>query len=128
MLKRTILIGCIFAALLAGAVRADQATGFVVGMYQGIGTTPCGQFARLYRDNPQYTEEIFFAWGSGFMTALNLGSVREMGKYRHFGSMPLEVQKDFLRTYCASNPLKDYISALLALWGSMSTAIFPKQN
>ena len=126
MLRRTILVGCAVTVLLAGAARAEQ-SGVVVGMYQGIDTTSCGQFAKLYRDDPQDTEDVFFTWGSGFLTALNLGMVRETGKYYNLGSMPLEVQKEFLRHYCANNPLKDYVSALLALHKSMLPTAFPKR-
>jgi hypothetical protein len=127
MLKWTILSGCAAAVLLAGVVRADQ-PGVVVGMYQGIGATSCREFAKLYRDNPQGTEDLFFTWGSGYMTAMNLYFVRETGEYRNFGSMSPALQKEFLRNYCADNPLESYAAALMALRASMARTPFPKQN
>jgi len=83
----------------------------------GMGTLSCAEFGRFYRDFPQ-AENDFFAWAQGFMTGVNLAP----GVQKRDMSGDTKVQMRFLRDYCADHPLKNYIDAVIGLYGTLPLA------
>jgi hypothetical protein len=80
---------------------------------RGAGTYTCAEFTQQYKESPQFVETLYFSWAQGFMTGQNLGAKikRDLGG-------DIEIQKGFLRTYCAANPHKSYGEAVVDLYAN----------
>jgi hypothetical protein len=68
-------VGLIVLAVSCGA-RADDA-----GQGIGVGMRSCAQFAKDYAANPATTDDLYFLWAQGFMSAVNLSLVANTGRY-----------------------------------------------
>jgi hypothetical protein len=84
---------------------------------QGPGAVSCAKFAKMYQASP-LLEETFYDWALGFMSAMNLAVQSNGGKLRELGN-DLGEQKRSIRSYCAQNPLKDYLDAVMDHYGSL---------
>jgi len=85
---------------------------------RGYGGTTCAQFGQVYRDNLAI-EEPYYSWALGFMSGLNFAQKPgDLHKMRKLDGDPDE-QKGLLRRYCATNPLKNYMDAVTALYLGM---------
>ena len=104
-----ILAGC------AGALTAF--TCFAYPM-QGVGATSCAEFARMYRNSPEYTELVFFSWGQGYMSGLNISAMGQGFLARDLAGDMAQQQQE-IRRYCADNPLKNYKDAVFDLYGKL---------
>jgi hypothetical protein len=65
----------IFRGILAGFVGALTTLTCLAYPMQGVGVTSCAEFARLYQGSPEYTELMFFSWGQGYMSGLNISAM-----------------------------------------------------
>ena len=88
----------IFRVILAVFVEALTTTCFAYPMH-GVGVTSCAEFARLYQGSPEYTELVFFSWGQGYMSGLNISAMGhgflardlagDTSQQKHFSTPPL---------------------------------------
>jgi hypothetical protein len=77
----------------------------------GVGVTSCAEFARMYRNSPEYTELVFFSWGQGYMSGLNISAMGQGFLARDLAG-DTNQQKQEIRLYCADNPLRNYRDAV----------------
>src|SRR5438132_10726854 len=73
----------------------------------GFGEYSCGQFAEMYRRNPQVTERMFFQWALGYMSGLNSYLLLSGSPMREDGTdlrkWSEERQQQTIRAYCDSH-------------------------
>lgn len=81
----------------------------------GVGVTSCAEFARLYQVAPENTELVFFSWGQGYMSGLNISAMGQGFMARDLAGDQGQ-QKQEIRRYCANNPLKNYMDAVFDLY------------
>ncbi len=111
------------------AVGAEPSDSELVMM--GIGTRSCGEFAGAYQSDPEVVEFAFLSWAQGYMSAANdavKNTVGRGGTYqnRDLNSIPIEVQKYAIRSYCNESPLALYLDAVLDLYGRFSLVEFTR--
>ena len=82
---------------------------------QGVGAASCAQFAEMYQASPDTIEREFFHWAQGLMSGLNLQAEAD-GKPRRDLAGDVSIQKRTIRDYCANNPLKIYMNAVISLF------------
>ena len=83
----------------------------------GFGTATCGEFAALYRQDPTDIENLFFGWAQGFMSGLNTS---RLGTGKTVDLEGAERLQRMIRAYCDANPLKQFVSAVLALYDKLA--------
>lgn len=105
-----LILALLISGLLAAPVSATKSG--VVGV--GVGT--CGEFAKMYAQNPEMMEVSFFAWAQGLMSGINAGFKTEQMTDLHPADFPVKSQQAFLRRYCADNPLRTYYDAVFELY------------
>ena len=100
----------VLAATLGSAHAAAQFDDYSI---MGNGAISCSEFARYYRTDAATTEHIFFAWAQGFMSGYNFGSKAADIKRStlNLKIMDTKEQQAFLRRYCDSYPLGEYMDA-----------------
>jgi hypothetical protein len=107
------------AILVAGAV--GHATAAEPSMSAGMGLATCAQFGDIYRENPEFAEQVFFSWATGYMTAWNAAFSSRRSSMIDLSGMTPDQQKGFIRSYCDRNPLKQYMLAVGALLGKLKS-------
>jgi hypothetical protein len=83
---------------------------------RGPGTLTCGQFAKMYADDPHRMETMFFSWAQGYWSAQN-SNMPNQHQYRDLAGST-DAQRMALRSYCDKHPLAPYWEATLAVFGS----------
>jgi hypothetical protein len=84
---------------------------------QGAGATSCAEFAKIYQVDPQI-EDAFFDWALGFMSAMNASVMVRDKPPRELAGVLVD-QKRALRSYCANNPLKNYMDGVMEFYGKL---------
>jgi hypothetical protein len=84
---------------------------------RGVGTSTCGKFGKMYADDPQKVELIFYSWAQGYWSARNENLILTKGQYRDI-SGEIENQERLLRSYCNQNPLATYREAASSVYNS----------
>ncbi|WP_445215759.1 hypothetical protein ACKWRH_25420 [Bradyrhizobium sp. Pa8] len=84
---------------------------------QGPGATSCAEFAKMYQADPSI-EMIFFTWAQGYMSAINMSVLASDRLARELAGEAAD-QKRAFRSYCANNPLKNYMDGVLDLYGKL---------
>ena len=92
-MRRTFIV----SAFLLGAITSTQADDMAI---MGWGASTCGQFANMYRDQPQFAEANTFRWAQAFMSGLNFERMAHNGVSMNLGSMSTDEQQREIRTYC----------------------------
>ncbi len=82
----------------------------------GPGTMSCTEFATAYRDNPK-DESLFFSWALGFMSGLN-SELLQRGE-TNLNDLPLDTQRQFIKSYCQDHPRAPYLEAVFKLFDRM---------
>jgi hypothetical protein len=84
----------------------------------GIGNITCAQFDDLYRDDPEETDSVFYAWAMGVMSGLNVSLREERANLmpHNFGA---DAQKGYIRRFCAERPADLYVDAVLDLYAKL---------
>ncbi len=93
------------------------------GQGYGPGMQSCGEFSRLYATNPTATEDLFYTWAQGFMSALNLSFVSTTRAYRFIDPDGMAGYKLRLRSYCDAHPPSQYVQAVMDLYNSLPPAV-----
>jgi hypothetical protein len=99
----------------------------VFGQGLGPGMQSCGEFSRAYATNPTVTEDLFYTWAQGFMSALNLSFVSTTGAYRFIDPNGMAGYKLRLRVYCDAHPPSSYVQAVMDLYNSLPPALSTPQ-
>jgi hypothetical protein len=86
-------------------------TGFAYPVH-GVGSVSCAEFAKMYQGNPENAELVFFSWAQGFMSGLNMAAMASQTRTRDLAGITID-QKRALRTYCANNPIKNYMDGVI---------------
>ncbi len=81
----------------------------------GIGNTSCAQFADLYKETPENTETVFFAWAMGVMSGLNV-SLRGDRADLLPHNFDADDQKAYIRRICDERPSALYVEAVADLY------------
>jgi hypothetical protein len=86
----------------------------------GPGIFSCTEYANIYRGDPKFAENHWFAWAQGFMSGLNFAAIGQTGISMNLNSMSIDQQQRALRAYCNDHPLANYIDAVLDLYNRLS--------
>ena len=111
------------AVRAAGIAILCSVNSHTFGQGYGPGMQSCGEFSRLYATNPTVTEDLFYTWAQGFMSALNLSFVSTTGAYRFIAPDGMASYKLRLRTYCDAHPPSQYVQAVMDLYNSLPPAV-----
>ncbi len=84
----------------------------------GIGNTSCAQFADLYKETPENTETVFFAWAMGVMSGLNV-SLRGDRADLLPHNFDADDQKAYIRRFCDERPSALYVEAVADLYATL---------
>ncbi len=109
----------IAASLAAGLALSSTAHAAAPESALGHGDTTCAEMLKLSKDVPG-SEGIFIGWVQGFMANLNLERIAE-GKEPvnlHHSAMPLAIQRDTIRAWCANNPRENVAKAAVLFYAS----------
>lgn len=86
----------------------------------GYGVQSCAKFGELYKDNPELTENLYFAWALGFMSALNAAAkTNGTQQLKNLSANSQDDQRYFLRNWCNEHPMADYGTAVVELLKSL---------
>ncbi len=117
MTIRTTIIATAFSLSLTAVALSDTI------VIAGFGTYSCGQFAEMYRQNPQITERIFVQWALGHMSGLNAYLLLSGSPMREDGTdlrkWSEDEQRRMIRAYCDSHPLQPYWEAVEQIYEDM---------
>src|ERR1700722_6199839 len=84
--------------------------------WSGSGTMSCAEGTGALQQHPE-DENLFFSWAQGFMSGLNTDSLKH-GE-TDLNSLPLDAQKQFVRSYCKEHPRAAYFEAVFKLFDKM---------
>lgn len=84
----------------------------------GLGSRTCGQFATDYKAN-QSIEAAYNNWTLGYMTGMNVMLQAVNRPTRNLEGMPFEEKKSYMRSYCDSHPLRNFIDGATELFGTL---------
>jgi hypothetical protein len=87
---------------------------------EGPGARSCEYFIQNVKSEPA-TEEHYFTWAQGYMSGLNVARLND--ERGAFQSMPMELQRAHIRTFCDANPTKQYVYAVIDLY----ITLYPKE-
>jgi hypothetical protein len=97
---------------------AAQAASTAMAMGKGVST--CAKFAQDYQRDVGI-EDVYFVWAQGFMAGINAtANVAHLPTKDLNGSSTLD-QRQNIREYCATNPLKMYMEAVDAAMNALPT-------
>ncbi len=85
----------------------------------GHGLATCAQFAEDYKVSPELNETMYFTWAQGFMSGLNVASIREHGTYRDVAGVSIDALKSSFRSYCDQHPLSLYEEAAFSAYQTL---------
>ncbi len=105
-----------FAFVLALICFSAQSFAAEKAGWIGPGTMTCAQVAQAYRDHPE-DENLFFSWAEGFMSGLNT-ELLQRGE-TDLNGLPLDTQKQFIRSYCKDHPRTPYLGGVFKLFDRM---------
>lgn len=81
----------------------------------GAGWVSCAEFGQSYQQSPKSTEDYFFAWAQGYMSGRNHSSFFR----KDVNGLPRPQQKQHIRSFCAENPLSNYLKAVDSLYDTL---------
>jgi hypothetical protein len=84
--------------------------------WSGSGTMACAEVTGALQQHPE-DENLFFSWAQGFMSGLNTDLLKH-GE-TDLNSLPLDAQKQFVRSYCKEHPRAPYFEAVFKLFDKM---------
>jgi hypothetical protein len=96
-----------FLLLLAFLSFSSLSYGAEKSAWQGPGTVSCAEFGKACQRSPE-NETLFFSWALGFMSGLNTDLLPNRATDLH--GLPMETQKEAIRTYCHAHPRAPRIS------------------
>ena len=88
----------------------------------GPGLTSCSTFEKIYSLNPKPTEALYFAWGQGFMSGLNVMMTAQHRPTTNLGLWDMDRAQQFVRQYCTDHPSETYGHAIIQLFNSLRAA------
>ena len=97
-------------SLSAQSVAAEKAG------WSGSGTIACAEVTDAIQQHPE-DENLLFSWAQGFMSGLNT-DLLEHGE-TDLNGLPLEAQKQFVKSYCKERPRSPYFEAVFKLFDKM---------
>ncbi len=99
-----------------GALPAETPTANIVG----LGATTCSTFNRDVQQDFRIQRD-YFAWAQGFMSGILVRGPpgRNEGLELIPSGFSMQKQVEFLRTYCAENPDKDYSDGVVDLYRAL---------
>jgi hypothetical protein len=84
--------------------------------WSGSGTMACAEVAGAIQQHPE-DENLFFSWAQGFMSGLNTDLLKH-GE-TDLNGLPLDAQKQFVRSYCKEHSRAPYFEAVFKLFDKM---------
>jgi len=84
--------------------------------WSGSGTIACAEVTDAIQQHPE-DENLLFSWAQGFMSGLNT-DLLEHGE-TDLNGLPLDAQKQFVRSYCKEHPRAPYFEAVFKLFDKM---------
>lgn len=95
---------------------------------RGPGTYTCEKFMTDRKNQPRVAEQIFYIWAQGFMTSQNMSTFSKTANglkgYKDLDGNPEEHQAT-IALYCAKNPTKLFVWAVVDLWSSLPLKSVP---
>ena len=84
--------------------------------WSGSGTMSCAEVTGALQQHPG-DENLFFSWAQGFMSGLNTDLLKH-GE-TDLNSLPVDAQKQFVRSYCKEHPHAPYFEAVFKLFDEL---------
>jgi len=84
--------------------------------WTGAGTMSCADVTAALQQHPE-DENLFFSWGQGFMSGLNTELLKR-GE-TDLNQLPLDMQKQFISSYCKDQQRSPYFEAVFKLYDRM---------
>jgi hypothetical protein len=81
----------------------------------GMGVSRCHVFNEQIADRPGL-EELYLTWAQGFMSGVLLRARPGQDDSLDLTRMTTDEQRQFLRQYCQTNPLRYYFEGVAALY------------
>ena len=106
------------AALLALNVTGPGAQEIAPAKDYAVGPAAyllCSTFNNTVQDSE--SDNLYYAWATGYLSALNSGRLLMQGTMRHLNQSP-EWQKAWLRAYCREHPDHSYGIAVFFMWNT----------
>jgi hypothetical protein len=116
------------AILFLFGVSALNCWGADVFGFMGVGAHTCGQFAEGYRNAPQLTESLYFAWAQGFMSGQNMALLANHHLAKNLNAKTTEEQESFIRSHCDRHPLSGYWEAVMTLFVTLPDVRLPQNS
>lgn len=118
-------IRAVLVVLIALVGGSELAAAENTSALRGWGTTTCGAFAAMYKDDPKFAEDHLFDWAQGMMSGMNARSLLASEGSRDLASLPTDKQRSALRAFCDQRPLANYYEAVTDLYSSMPLVAQP---
>ena len=112
---RQVITAAIILVSLASNAKAEEL--FVMG----VGATSCAEFGQRYKENPSKYDLVYFSWGQGWMSGINmaLGYKAGVAAATNLADIRTEDQMGLIRIFCSDNPLKHYLDAVESLFNTL---------
>jgi hypothetical protein len=85
-----------------------------------MGAVPCVTYNFMIQSvqgvNVERTDNLYFAWAQGFMSALNARAPSGYSVRLLPDKFPPELQQEFLRDFCTKTPSKKYLDGIIELY------------
>ncbi len=104
------------AVALAALCIWSQAWAAEKAGWQGAGTMLCSEFEQAISKHSE-DENLFFSWAQGFMSGLNTDLLPHGGT--DLNELPMQMQKQAIRSYCNDHPRASYFEAVFKLYNRM---------
>jgi hypothetical protein len=106
------LVKVLIIVVLLLPMVGEAADGFAA---MGVGTRTCAEFAKDYQQTPTASEQFYFTWAQGFMSAHNsLVAGKQMANLNP-PVYDLGTQMAHIRRFCDQRPLASYMEAVMEL-------------
>ena len=106
----------IYAFTIAVTFFSAQVLAAEKAAWSGSGTMACAEVTGALQLHPE-DENLFFSWAQGFMSGLNTDLLKH-GE-TDLNGLPLDAQKQFVRSYCKEHPRAAYFEAVFKLFDKM---------
>jgi hypothetical protein len=102
--------------ILAGAAYSQQATNAGAA---GAGGTSCAVFGDGYKKWSNEIEGTYFQWAQGMMSGMNFIIYARKQTTTNLNTWGMERQMQFIRLFCANNPLVPYNFSVISLFDTI---------
>src|SRR5687767_3949543 len=109
---------CFSVMALLLAIQSSKAAESIAVV--GVGTAPCGEYARFYKQDPKGADAAILSWVDGFISGLKIADLARGEPTKNVGSKSTAQRAQFIRSYCDSHPVGAVWQAAFNLYQSLT--------